>query len=383
MLQSINCWKKVICNTALLEAIAQSNLEDVATMTTLRKQWSVDEISIAAELAIARKKAASKLVDAASIVSDSSGMQQATSTAIAKHKAIRFQNKEQIFDLCCGIGSDLRALPHHTIGIDNDELRCWMAHENTSKTIHCCDATTYEMNTNCVIHIDPSRRSSSRRIFELESMLPSFTDVCAITKNTSGGCIKLSPAINPEDLEPLPHPFEIEYIEENNRLVQAAIWYGSLTDNQHESTATSMKLGTSVTGFAEQPAFSTEIKQWILEPNVALERAGLHGTLGNQFGATELSPGIGLLSAKSNPNIPWFTAFEILEVTSLRLEKVAAILRQLKCTQVEVKTRDKTVDPNQWQNKLSKKVEGPLLTIFALRLGKKRIAIITRRCEAR
>ena len=86
-----------------------------------------------------------------------------------------------------------------------------------------------------------------------------------------------------------------------------------------------------------------------------------------------------MLCSTTNPKSPWFTSFEVLETTSLRLEKVADVLEALGCTQVEVKTRAKTVDPNQWQNELSTKSDGPLLTIFALRLGKKRVAVITRR----
>jgi hypothetical protein len=306
-------------------------------------------------------------------------VQQATSTAIAQHKAKRFEGSTNILDMCCGIGSDLRALPSCAVGIENEPLRCWMAHENTDKTVLCTDATTYMLQGDTVVHIDPARRNSKGRVFELDAMSPTFSEVAHIVSPASGGCIKLSPAINSEDLQPLTHPFEIEYIEENNRLVQGAVWFGSL-GNEGNATATSIKLGDSFTGVIETPAFSTEINSWILEPNVALERAGLHGTLGNQLGATELSPGIGLLSLSKNPNSKWFTAFEVLAVTSLRIEKVAAQLRAFECTQVEVKTRGKTLDPNLWQKKLNKKARGPLLTIFALRLGKKRVAIITRRC---
>ena len=348
-------------------------------MAKLRKQWNVDEITVAAELVAAREKAKGKLDNAITLASDFAGVQQATSSAIARHKAKRFMGHSNIVDLCCGIGSDLCALPDNAIGVDLDSLRCWMAGKNTNKTVHCCDATTFELNDDCVIHIDPSRRNSARRIFELEEMIPKFSEVVTITKKTSGGCIKLSPAINPEDIEALSHPYEIEYIEEKNSLVQGAVWYGSLTQRVGETTATSIKLSESFSGTMEPPAFSTEINNWILEPNVALERASLHGTLGNTFGATELSPGIGLLTSSKNPMNPWFTAFEVLATTTLRLEKVAAILREFGCTQVEIKTRGKTIDPNQWQKKLNKKASGPLLTIFALRLGKKRVAIVTRR----
>jgi len=248
--------------------------------------------------------------------------------------------------------------------------------------VHCDDATSYALPKQCVVHIDPARRNSAGRVYTLEKMTPSFSDVIAIAKNTTGGCIKLSPAVNPEDVVAITQPFEIEYIEEKNRLVQAVLWYGSLATNSGGLTATSMKLDLSISGEVCAPRFSTQIHSWVLEPNVALERAGLHGTLGNSFGASELSPGIGLLSSQEKPDSPWFTCFEVLATTSLRIEKVAALLKEHACTQVEVKTRGKTIDPNVWQKKLNKKASGPLLTLFALRLGKKRIALLTRRCVA-
>ena len=380
MLKKIDCWKKVILDETLLQAVAQSSLDNVAMMTKLRKQWTVDEITVAGELVEARKKATHKLDNASVLISDSVGVQQATSSSIATHKAKRFSEQGKIFDLCCGIGADLHSLPKHTIGVDNDPLRCWMAQENTDKIVHVDDATTRNLPSDCVIHIDPARRNSAGRIFELESMVPTFTEVATIANTVSGGCIKLSPAINPEDMDALTMPIEIEYIEEKNRLVQGAVWFGSLATHTGKVTATSIKHGVSYSEKAEQPTFATEMNNWILEPNVALERAGLHGTLGNTFDATEPALGIGLLTAKDNPVSPWFTAFEILETTSLRIEKVAEIVRALGCTQVEVKTRGKTIDPNTWQKKLNKKASGPLLTIFALRLGKKRIVLITRRC---
>ena len=57
MLKKIECWKKVIRNETLLQAVSQCSLDDVATMAKLRKQWTVDEITVAGELNEARKKA--------------------------------------------------------------------------------------------------------------------------------------------------------------------------------------------------------------------------------------------------------------------------------------------------------------------------------------
>lgn len=379
MLTKSDLWLSANENLELLEAVKRSNLKDVAAMATLRKHWSVEEISVAAELVDARERASGKLENADIILADSVGVQQASSTKIAHHKAIRFQTDDPVYDLCCGIGSDLRALPNQTIGVDNDALRCWMAKQNSGKEIICEDVLSVNIPSNALVHIDPSRRSSEKRLHSLDAMQPSIVEISTLVANCTGGCIKISPAMNAEDLEDFPHPFELEYIEENGRVLQGVIWFGALALNVGQVTATSMTTHQSVTGIPNSPPFDNSIRGWILEPNPALERARLHGNVGKEFGGAEPSPQLGLLCSTINPKSPWFTSFEVLETTSLRLDKVKKVLATLGCTRVEVKTRGKTVDPNQWQNELSTKSSGPLLTVFALRLGKKRIAVITRR----
>jgi hypothetical protein len=348
-------------------------------MASLRKQWNVDEITIAASILDARKRAHGKLEHAESVIADSVGMQQATSTQIAKHKSKRFNTDAPIFDLCCGIGSDLRELPSQTIGIDHDPLRCWMAQQNSGKETRCEDALTIELPQNALVHIDPSRRSGTKRLHSLDDMQPSIDDIIKIASRCAGGCIKVSPSVNAEDVEQFDMPIELEYIEEQGRVVQGNIWFGSLATHAGEVTATSMSANQSFSGVPDSPPFGNKIRSWILEPNPALERAGLHGNVASELSAYELAAGIGLLTADENPNNLWCTAFEVLETTSLRIEKVAAALSTLGCTQVELKTRNKTIDPNEWQKKLTTKSTGKLLTIFALRLGKKRVTYITHR----
>ena len=379
MLTKNELWLRANENVELLEAVHHSNLKDVTAMATLRKQWSVEEISVAAELVAARERAKTKLENADIILTDSVGVQQATSTQIAQHKALRFQTDGPVYDLCCGIGSDLLALPNQTIGVDHDELRCLMASQNSGKETKCEDVLQLNIPSNSLIHIDPSRRSSEKRLHSLDAMQPSIEEISTLALKCAGGCIKVSPAMNAEDLVDFPLPFELEYIEENGRVVQGVIWFGELALNVEQVTATSMTTHQSVTGVPESPPLDNNIRGWILEPNPALERAHLHGNIGKEFGGFEPSPQLGLLCSTNNPESPWFTSFEVLETTSLRLEKVKKAISTLGCTQVEVKTRGKTVDPNQWQNDLSTKSSGPLLTLFALRLGKKRIAVITRR----
>ncbi|MBL6998134.1 MAG: hypothetical protein ISR75_06830 [Phycisphaerales bacterium] len=376
-------WLKANKNSALLDAVHECNLEDVASMSTLRKLWSIEEISIAASLLDARKRAAEKISNADSILSDSIGVQQATSTEIAKHKSKRFVTDGPVYDLCCGIGADLQELPMQTIGVDNDPLRCTMANFNTGKETICEDVLLMDIPSNALIHIDPSRRSGTKRLHGLDTMKPNIEAILDIASKAAGGCIKVSPAVNLDDLESFSIPLELEYIEEHGRVVQCVIWFGSLAKTSGSVSACSMTLGKSVSGVPEFSTFTNNLIGWILEPNPALERSGLHCTLAKEFGAKELAPNLGLFCAKEECDSDWFQQFEILETTPLRIEKVKRTLAELKCTQVEVKTRGKTIDPNQWQDTLSSKASGELLTVFALRLGKNRTAIITRRLGRR
>ncbi len=380
MLTNLDNWLNVQANSALLDAVRSCNLDDVAAMSTLRKSWALDEISIAAELVGARRRAKGKLENAEAILADSVGVQQATSTRIARHKAMRFVSDGPIFDLCCGIGSDLRHLPKHTVGIDIDPLRCMMACENSGKRTTCADVREVQLTSDALIHIDPSRRISGKRAHALSEMQPSLAELTPLLTACAGGCIKVSPSIEEEDLSEFELEFELEYIEEHGRVVQCLIWFGTLANHAGLHTATSMTLNESRSGTPEFPAYRKNIEGWILEPNPALERARLHTNLANECDASELSPNLGLFCAKLLPDTNWFTTFKVLDTTPMRRSHVAQALRALGCTQVEVKTRGKTIDPNEWQNKLTTKSSGELLSVFALRLGSERVAIITRRC---
>jgi hypothetical protein len=379
MMTKSELWIQANLNTALLDAAHDCNLEDVASISSLRKLWSIEEITIAASLLDARKRAIGKLANADSILSDSIGVQQATSTEIAKHKSKRFVTDGPVYDLCCGIGADLQELPSQTVGVDNDSLRCTMANFNTGKEAICEDVLLMDLPSNALIHIDPSRRIGTKRLHGLDTMKPNIEAIIDIASKVAGGGIKVSPAVNQGDLESFSIPLELEYIEEHGRVVQCVVWFGSLAKHAGQVTATSMTLGKSVSGVSEFSTFTKNLIGWILEPNPALERSGLHCTLAKELIAQELAPNLGLFCAKEECDSDWFQQFEILETMPLRIEKVKRLLDELNCTQVEVKTRGKTIDPNQWQDMLSSNASGDLLTVFALRLGKKRAAIITRR----
>ena len=80
-------------------------------------------------------------------------------------------------------------------------------------------------------------------------------------------------------------------------------------------------------------------------------------------------------------DLTWFNANEVLACTTLRLEKVARALKEHGSGEVEVKTRGGVVDPDVWQKKLQRPASdtNERLTVFAICIGKKRVALIARR----
>ncbi len=379
--EQIKVWEKVTALPELLEAVVHMNEAEVSEISKLRKTWSAEEVRVAIEIVRARKSATGRLENASSIVSDVQGVQQCSSSAVARWKAKRFAYCSHVVDLCCGVGGDLLYLPKTAIGVEIDPLRCWMAKQNTGKKVICEDVRTYSALQTASILLDPSRRNANGKRLDLEQMLPNISEVTTICSNSFGGCVKLSPAINLEDVSGIGEKREVEYIEDRGRVTQGIVWFNSLSTENVEVTASSITSGETISGVIETPRVSGTIGAWLFEPNPALERAKLHGTIAHELELWEPEFGLGLLCGNKNIHSTWFTSFEVLETTSLRVEKVAVALCKHHAGEVEVKTRGGVVDPNVWQNKLQKPADdsNERLTVFALRLGKKRIALITRR----
>lgn len=377
----ISIWEKVVHSPALLEAVKHVDATKANEVSRLRKRWTFEEVHVALAIHLARSSAVGRLDNAQTIVADFASVQQATSTAVAKWKAKRFAQHTDIVDLCCGIGIDLDALPLGAVGVDLDPLRCWMASQNTDKSVCHEDARKYKLSPDSVIHIDPSRRDDKGQRLGLDEMLPNKTEVQDICANSIGGCVKLSPAVNLDDVGSIGQQREIEYIEHQGRVVQGLVWFDSLATAETEVSATSLTTGESISGTCIAPPQSNQIGTWIHVPNPALERAKLHGMLAHALHLWEPAFGLGLLCADCQVESKWFTTFEVLETTTLRREKIAAALQNHKGGEVEVKTRNGVVDPDKWQKELQKPASetNRRLTVFALRLGERRVALITRR----
>lgn len=367
-----------------------------ALLTRLRKQWPHDVVHAAIELTRACQRATVKFPHRADLIADIAGLEQATSDHVAEHKAKRFAKAmpSRIVDFCCGIGGDAMRLQIicPVIAIDRDPLRAWMAAQNARCETIATDVESLDLHefletTGTLFHIDPSRRdegAGSKRAWKLNEYRPGPAFLRRLLAIFPDGAIKLGPGVDLDtliDIAPT-HTTEVEIINENGTLVQAVLWCGKLAERPGERTATRLD-ATGATRYSGVPSpipqsASAAFTGYLLVPDPAIERAGLVGTLAAKLGIQSPFPPLGLLCADAPVDSPWFATFEVFGEMPWRIPAIRTWLKANDGGIVEVKTRGGAVETDKAQREL-RGSGNTTYTVFGLRMGRSRRAIITRR----
>jgi hypothetical protein len=367
---------------ALVQAAAAIDPTSAADLERLRRDWPHEAAWCAVELAIARRKAAGKLDDAETLVADVPGVEQATSSDVAAHKAKRFAEAGcgRVLDLCSGIGGDAIALSRvvDVVAVDSDPVRAWMARHNARGRCAAvvADVTTLSLR-DATFHIDPDRRPGGLRSFRIEDAVPGPTFLRRLVLRQlpgAGGAFKLPPGV-PMDQLPEPEAGEVEIISRHGRLVQAVLWCGTLV--RHNRSATRFPGGETIHGTPGDPPLA-DLGRFIFTVDPAAERAELLGVLCERHNLAAVHPALGLLTGDRAINDPWLTRFELVECMPYRTKKLSGWLHAHDAGIVEVKTRGGVVNPDTVQRDL--RGDGSTTyTVFILRIDRRVEAWITRR----
>jgi len=404
-------WEPLLC------AAADCDPANVAELTRLRALAPPGYVNVALELTAARAKAArhNKFPPnvASRIIADIPGIEMASSRLAADYQADRIaqilnsSNKDgppTVHDLCSGIGADAMSLADrrfHIIAYDHNPLRAWMTERNANCLSRTDDVTIFNLDEIRYFHLDPSRRSESQnnsktgqRSWRLEDYKPGPDFIRRLINHPNrAGAVKLGPGINFADL-----PFdqqsqhdtsialELEFISEppDHRLTQAILWTGCFASTRRRATVLpsrkTLASDKNVTDF-DQPPIAEKFGRFLFTINPAVERAQLLAELCNQTSFPLIHPKLGLLTGDQpiNDN-PWIIAtFELLEqLPNYREQKVKRWLNEHHAGIVEIKTRNKVVNPDFLQKQFRGKGDNPF-TLFILRFDDKVKTLITRR----
>ncbi len=375
---------------ALFEAIAHPNSKETEfhLQQRLRDEFPVEMVVAALTLQDIRRKAAAsqKFSHADRMWLTPTGLEQATSEPIARHKAQRFSGT--VWDFCCGIGGDSLALAEHcdVHSVDLDPAMCLRTEWNAEvygvhERVHTVVADVSQpSDRNGLLHIDPDRRpGGQQRMRRIEDCSPNLDVLRTLMSEFRGGAIKLSPASN---FGGKFSNVEIELVSLHGECKEATIWFGELAGDQ-PFRATSLPSGETI---AAEPLSArvdiTPPRAFVFDPDPAIVRAGLLDVLAERLQLTRLDDAEEYLTGDESLRSPWMQTFRVLEVIPNNDREVRAACRRADFGSVEIKCRHLPIEVERVRRKLPLDGSRAGVLIFARVLGKAQVIVCERNAES-
>ncbi|WP_405795607.1 class I SAM-dependent methyltransferase [Streptomyces sp. NBC_01506] len=384
---------------ALLAALRDHDpARELALATRLRRDHPAELVSAALAQARLRQRAVAKFGerDAYRMYFTPHGVEQATRTSVAAHRAGRFRDigmrdagLARITDLCCGVGGDAIELARAgfaVTAVDRDPVTCEIAALNVrtlapdapSATVVCADVMTYDLlaaPAPDALFIDPARRGGRGRIFDPEAYSPPLSWAIEAVRTVGTGGIKIAPGI-PHEL--VPDDFEAEWISDGGDVKEAVLWHdangpgrgagaaGAITHGARRATL--LPAAVTLTGRGLPDPRVRDVGRYLYEPDGAVIRAHLVAEAADELDGGLIDETIAYITADELRPTPYATAYEITDVLPFNLKRLKALLRERGVGILTVKKRGSPVEPEELRRKM--KLQGrESATVFLTRVA--------------
>ncbi|MEV6650366.1 methyltransferase domain-containing protein [Streptomyces sp. NPDC051219] len=363
---------------ALLDSLRDYDpANELATATRLRREHPAELVSAALGQARLRQRAVAKFgaEDAFRMFFTPNGVEQATRTSVAAHRARRFASLgvRGVADLCCGIGGDAIALARagvSVLAVDRDPLTCAVARANAEAlgladliSVRCTDVTEVDTSPYDAVFVDPARRGGRGRIFDPEAYSPPLSWAVQAARTAPHSALKIAPGI---PHEAIPGDAEAEWISDSGDVKEAVLWFGTAPG----SVRATLLPGEAALWTAEplpdpRPG---PVGRYLYEPDGAVIRAHLVAEVAEKVQGRLIDETIAYLTSDELHATPFATAYEITDVLPFNLKKLKALLREREVGVLTVKKRGSAVEPDELRRRL--KLRGPrLATVFLTRVA--------------
>jgi hypothetical protein len=369
----------------IFAAIAASTPSQLSNQRRLRETYDDDLVRAALQVHEGRQRAFGFLPHADQLWLTRVGLEQCTAMEVATHKAKRFSNSDNVFDLCCGVGVDASAIAEHVkvTAIDAAAAMClrteWNAAIwNRAVNIRTQSADVTDIDwSDKVVHVDPDRRAETDRPTKrLEQYQPDLAWMQQLTRKAAGGGIKISPASN--FLQKFPG-CEIELVSLKGECREATVWFGSMA-GEHAFRATVLPSGESIS--ADPLSAWTNVvpaaAEYIYDPDPAIVRSGLIDVMAEQHSMQRLDAEEEYLTSSECVSSGFVTAFRIEAVLSGNIKDLKQYLRNNPSTHYEVKCRRIPTNADAVRRQLPTGSAAPRVIIFARIAGRSTIVVTER-----
>ena len=320
-----------------------------------------------------RARAAEKFGEfASSMLFTPHGLEQATRLPVAAMHAERFQRAgvASVADLGCGIGGDSMALAGLGVdvqAVDRDPVTVAVATVNLrpfpNARARLGRAEGHDPRDTEGIWLDPARRApargGTRRLHDPEEYEPPLSTVVELAhrlgRNGEAGPLgaKLGPGIA---RDALPEDVEMQWLSFHGQVLEATAWFGPLAREGVLSSAVLVdRHGAHRLDRGADSAADPEpgpLGDHLYEPDGAVIRAGLIGTLAEHLGARTLDPSIAYLSGDRYATTPFARGYAVRDVMPFGLKRLTSYLREHRLGVLEIKKRGTAVEPDELRRKL-------------------------------
>ena len=384
--------------TALLSALESFDEEHVTAAAQRARSLAPPDVAraaLATAFARRRAEASGKFPDPGSMFFTRAGYEQATSHAVARHRAERFAGLDVVVDLCCGIGSDTIAIARQAgrvdaFDLDPDALACAASNVRAAGLdgkvrMALADATKIPLERAGAAFADPSRRRGSDRVRAAAEYSPPLGALLARAPELPGSrlCVKVAPGIDLSDPSLKAAlgdaPLEVEFISEKGTCKEGVLWCGAFAreDGARRATAIDADGAHIFDGDPSIAAAVSPLQAFVGEPDPALIRAGLIGALCAARSRHVLDRRVAYLTADAtdpahDPFVRWY---RVRDVMAFGVKRIRGYLRERDIGGLVVKTRAFPLKPDEITALL--KPRGPArATLIATTIQDRKIAII-------
>ncbi|MEV7711064.1 methyltransferase domain-containing protein [Streptomyces sp. NPDC088270] len=353
---------------------------ELAIATRLRRTHPAALVSAALGQARLRQRAVAKFgaEDAYRMFFTPNGVEQATRTSVAAHRARRFAEAggvRRVADLCCGIGGDAIALARAGIGVlavDRDPLTAEVARANAAALgldglieVRCADVADIDTSPYDAVFVDPARRGGRGRIFDPEAYSPPLSWATGAALAAPRAALKIAPGI---PHEAIPAQAEAEWISDGGDVKEAVLWFGEgFAAGSYRATV--LPAGATLWAGAPLPAPPVgPVGRYLYEPDGAVIRAHLVADLVARCEGRLVDETIAYITSDEPYASPYVSGYEITDRLPFNMKKLKALLRERKVGVLTVKKRGSAVEPEELRRRM--KLAGPnSATVFLTRVA--------------
>lgn len=322
-------------------------LSDLKIGEQLRERISAERAALVLTQLDLRERAMAKFAAAEQMLFTRAGLEQATSEEIARYRADRYQGRQRIADLCCGIGGDLMALA--TTGakltaVDLDPIHLLLAAHNVRIVSPHCELHQREMDvrdvpldSDCAIFIDPARRTDGGRRLGYQSEPPLEWALDLATQAAAVG-IKTAPGI-PHEL--VPADWELELISLGPNLKEAVLWSPALAITSRRATIVTDRAIHTLLPLPgdEVPIRAVQPGDYLLDVNPAVTNAGLVQDLARSINAQRIDPEIGFLVTETDSSTPFAHGYRVIDVLPWHEKEIKKAISRLDIGPIDIRRR--------------------------------------------